>query len=288
MLPELSFEGLVRQALAEDLGSAGDLTTGAIVPAGHISSFVVRARQEGVVSGTAAAALTFRLLDADTRYEARRRDGARVSAGEVIGVVRGPTQALLSGERVALNFLGHLSGVATATAVIADAIAHTPTRVTCTRKTTPGLRALEKAAVAAGGGVNHRFGLYDAVLIKDNHIAIAGGVTEAIARAWSHAGHLVSIEVEVDSLAQLEAILTDDDAQHAVRAVLLDNMSREDTRAAVGMVAAAATPGGILVEASGRITAGSALEYALAGVDLVSAGWITHSAPVLDIGLDAE
>jgi nicotinate-nucleotide pyrophosphorylase (carboxylating) len=234
------------------------------------------ARDPGVIAGTDVAATAFRLVDATVSVDLALEDGARVLPGDVIATVSGPARAVLTAERVALNFLGHLSGVATATAQIADVIAHTKTRVTCTRKTTPGLRALEKHAVLAGGGVNHRFGLDDAILIKDNHIALAGGVREAIKRARAGAGHLVKIEVEVDSVDQLREVLDD-----PVDAVLLDNMAPETLRHAVKIVA-----GRMVTEASGRVTVQDAPAIAAPGVDLMSAGWITHSAPVLDIGLD--
>jgi nicotinate-nucleotide pyrophosphorylase (carboxylating) len=225
-LPDALLARLVHAALAEDLGDAGDLTTDALVPADARTRMALVARADGVVAGTDLARLAFATLGADLTVH--RPDGADVRPGDVLGVVEGPARAVLTGERVALNFLGHLSGVATATAQIARAIAHTPTRVTCTRKTTPGLRAVEKAAVRAGGGVNHRFGLYDAVLIKDNHLTVAGSVTEAVRRARRHVGHLVKIEVEVDTLDQLEELLAD-----PVDAVLLDNMDPNTLRQAV-------------------------------------------------------
>lgn len=275
-------DGLVRSALAEDLGLAGDLTTQATVPAAHTSSFRFVAREAGVVAGLDPARRTFALLDQRTDFRVTLPDGSRVRPGDLVATVAGPTRALLTGERVALNFLGHLSGVATATATIADAIAHTGTRVCCTRKTTPGLRALEKAAVVAGGGVNHRFGLFDAILIKDNHIAAAGGVVEAVRRARGFAGHLVKIEVEVDTLGQLAELLADPQLVAAVDVVLLDNMAPDILREAV-----AAVDGRFVTEASGRITVETAPAIAEAGVDLISAGWITHSAACLDLGLDA-
>ncbi|NLI18402.1 MAG: carboxylating nicotinate-nucleotide diphosphorylase [Actinomycetales bacterium] len=281
-LPPALLEPLVRTALAEDLGGAGDLTTTAIIPAGHRSTFRVVARQAGVVSGVESARLAWQLLDAEVRVDVARGEGARVEPGDVVAEVAGPTRALLTGERVALNLLGHLSGVATATAGLVAAVAHTNTRIACTRKTTPGLRALEKAAVRAGGGVNHRFGLYDAVLIKDNHVAVAGSLPEAIRRARANVGHLVSIEFEVDTLAQLAAVLAEPDLVAACRVVLLDNMGPDVLREAVAMV-----DGRLVTEASGRVTAQTAPGIAAAGVDLISAGWITHSAPVLDLGLDA-
>lgn len=275
-LPTLLVEPVVREALREDLGRTGDITTAAVVPAGHTGSFVLAAREEGVLAGLDAARLAFAELDPQVSFTTYRQDGDRLHPGDRIAQVRGPTRALLSGERVALNLLGHLSGVATATATLADAIAHTKARVCCTRKTTPGLRGLEKYAVRCGGGVNHRWGLDDAVLIKDNHIVVAGGVTEAVRRARAAVGHLVAIEVEVDTLAQLEELL-----RSPVGAVLLDNMDPETTAEAVRMVG-----GSMTVEASGRVTPQTAPALAEAGVDLISAGWITHSAPTLDIGLD--
>lgn len=281
-LPTALLEPTVRRALAEDLGTAGDLTTNAIVPADHRSGFDVVARQPGVISGIDAATLAWRLLDSEVQVDVRLGEGASVTPGDVVATVFGPTRALLSGERVALNLLCHLSGVASATAGLVAAVAHTRARITCTRKTTVGLRALEKAAVRAGGGVNHRFGLHDAVLIKDNHIAIAGSLPEAIRRARSAVGHLVAIEFEVDTLEQLAEVLADPDLVASCRAVLLDNMGPETLRQAVALVG-----GRLVTEASGRITAQTAAALAETGVDLISAGWITHSAPVLDLGLDA-
>lgn len=205
-----------------------------------------------------------------------RADGSNVAQGEIIASVAGPARAILTAERTALNFLSRLSGIATATSSIVNAVRGYNARIVCTRKTTPGLRTLEKYAVRAGGGSNHRFGLDDAILIKDNHIAMAGGIRPAIERARASVGHLVKIEVEVDTLAQLEEslALTPD-------AVLLDNMSVEELRRAVAMVA-----GRAVTEASGRITSDTAPAIAATGVDLISIGWLTHSAPILDIGLD--
>jgi len=275
-LSPLIVEPLVRAALLEDLGRAGDLTTDSVVRAEQRACVRLTARDAGVVAGTDPAATAFRLVDPAVTIDIALEDGTRVVPGEVIATVSGPARAILTAERVALNFLGHLSGVATATSRIADAIADTSTRVTCTRKTTPGLRALEKHAVLAGGGVNHRFGLDDAILIKDNHIALAGGARDAIKRARAAAGHLVKIEIEVESIDQLREVLAD-----PVDAVLLDNMEPETLRAAVDLVA-----GRMVTEASGRLTVENAPAVAATGVDLISAGWITHSAPVLDIGLD--
>jgi len=275
-LPRIVIEPLVRAALLEDLGRAGDVTTDAIIDATATATVALVSREPGVIAGGDCARLAWELLDDRVQVTDLLADGSRVQPGTVIGTVTGPARALLSGERVALNFLGHLSGVATGTATIADAIAHTRAHVADTRKTIPGLRALQKHAVVAGGGSNHRFGLDDAVLIKDNHIAVAGGVTAAVAAAKAHVGHLVKIEVEVDSLEQLRELL-----DVGADAVLLDNMGPELLREAVELV-----DGRLITEASGRITPATAVPIAEAGVDLISVGWLTHSARVLDIGLD--
>ncbi|HJT08956.1 MAG TPA: carboxylating nicotinate-nucleotide diphosphorylase [Stellaceae bacterium] len=275
-LPTLMLEPVVRAALIEDLGRAGDVTTDAIVPAEAHAATALVARQPGIVAGLDLARLAFRLVDPAIDMTIERGDGSRLSPGDVIATIAGPARGILTGERVALNFLCHLSGVASATAGIADAIRPYKTRVTCTRKTMPGLRALQKYAVRVGGGSNHRFGLDDAVLIKDNHVAVAGGIRPAIERARATVGHLIKIEVEVDTLAQLEEALS-----IGVDAVLLDNMSPETLRRAVEMVDRRA-----ITEASGRINLQTAPAIAAAGVDLISVGWLTHSAPVLDIGLD--
>lgn len=277
---DLLIEPTVRAALLEDLGRAGDLTTDAIVPADQVGTVALVARDAGVVAGTACARLAWGLVDPRVQTRIDLPDGSRVAPGDVIGEATGPARALLTGERVALNFLGHLSGVATATATLADAVAGTTARVCCTRKTTPGLRALEKAAVVAGGGVNHRFGLDDAVLIKDNHVAFAGSITQAVRRARARVGHLVKIEVEVDTLDQLRELLALPQREGA-DAVLLDNMGPDLLREAVALV-----DGRMITEASGRVTPDKARSLAQAGVDLISAGWLTHSATVLDIGLD--
>lgn len=284
-LPRIMIEPIVRAALLEDLGRAGDLTTQATVPADARGEVALVARDPGVVAGLDAALLAWRLLDDDaSTVEARvlLPDGSPVRPGDEIALVAGPARTLLTGERVALNLLGHLSGVATATAGLARAVEGTRARICCTRKTTPGLRALEKEAVRAGGGSNHRFGLDDAVLVKDNHLAFAGGVEPALRGIRERVGHLVKVEVEVDTLDQLETVLSLRDSRGLlVDAVLLDNMTPEQLAEAVALV-----DGRAITEASGRITAQTAGPIARAGVDLISAGWITHSAPVLDIGLD--
>jgi len=275
-LPTVMLEPLVRAALLEDLGRAGDVTTDAVVPKEQHARTVLAARQSGVVAGLDLAILAFRLIDPDVEISVERADGSEVSQGEVIATVSGPARAILTAERTALNFLCHLSGVATATASIVTAVRGHGAKIVCTRKTTPGLRALEKYAVRAGGGANHRFGLDDAILIKDNHVAMAGGIRPAIERARMSVGHLVKIEVEVDTLAQLEEALA-----LAPDAILLDNMSVAELRQAVAMVA-----GRAITEASGSITAATAPAIAATGIDLISIGWLTHSAPILDIGLD--
>jgi len=277
-LPRIMIEPLVRMALLEDLGRAGDLTTDAIVPSGHRATTLLVARQPGVVAGLDLARLSFELLDPAIAIRVERDDGAVVAPGDMIAAIAGPARAILTAERVALNFLSRLSGIATATASIVAAIKDTRARVVCTRKTTPGLRAIEKYAVRAGGGGNHRFGLDDAVLIKDNHVAIAGGVTAALRRARTGVGHLVKIEIEVDTLEQLREAL-----DHGIDAVLLDNMDSTMLAEAVAMVA-----GRALTEASGRITPATAPSIAATGVDLMSIGWLTHSVSILDIGLDFE
>ena len=275
-LPRLVIEPIVRAALLEDLGRAGDLTTDSTIPPDATATVQLVSRDPGVVAGLGLAELAWQLVDPAIRTEIHLADGSRVEPGSVIATASGPARGLLSGERVALNFLGHLSGVATGTATIADAIAHTRAKVADTRKTIPGLRALQKYAVRCGGGANHRFGLDDAVLIKDNHIAVAGGVRAAVEAAKSSVGHLVKIEVEVDSLAMLAELL-----EVGADVVLLDNMGPDQLREALTMV-----DGRMVTEASGRITPETAVPIAEAGVDLISVGWLTHSARVLDIGLD--
>src|SRR6476619_5325772 len=270
------YEPLVKTALLEDLGRAGDITADAIVPADQRASLALRARQPGVVAGLDVARCAFQMVSPAIKVEVERPDGSAVAPGETIATINGPARGLLTGERTALSFLCHLSGVATATASLVSAVKGTRAQIVCTRKTTPGLRALEKYAVRTGGGGNHRFGLDDAVLIKDNHIALAGDIRTAIARAKAQAGHLVKIEVEVDTLAQLDEVLA-----LGVDAVLLDNMSVDQLRQAVSMAG-----GKVITEASGRITAATAPAIAATGVDLISVGWVTHSAAALDIGLD--
>ena len=275
-LPSIMVEPSVRAALLEDLGRGGDLTTDAIVPASARTECALMARQPGVVCGLDYAATAFRLIDPSIEVLVERPDGTRLAPGDLIAVIRGPARGVLTGERTALNFLCHLSGVASATRRIVDAIVGTKAQVVCTRKTMPGLRAAQKYALRVGGGSNHRFGLDDAVLIKDNHVAIAGGVREAVERARRGVGHLVKIELEVDTLDQLREAMT-----LRVDAVLLDNMGPDTLHEAVAIV-----DGRAITEASGRIRPDTAPAIAASGVDLLSLGWLTHSAQVLDIGLD--
>ncbi len=271
-LPDIMLEPMVRAALLEDLGRAGDITTDAIVPRALRSRVAMTARDAGVVAGLDLARLAFGLVDPEIRLAVYRPDGSPVSPGDTIASIEGPARGILTGERVALNYLCHLSGIATATARLVQAVRHTPARICCTRKTTPGLRAVQKYAVRAGGGSNHRFGLDDAVLIKDNHIAVAGGVAVAIRRAREAVGHLVN------TLPQLAEGL-----ELGADAFLLDNMAPPALREAVAMINRRA-----VAEASGRITPDTAPVIAETGIDLISAGWLTHSVAVLDIGLDAE
>jgi len=275
-LPPLLFEDVVRRALAEDLGRAGDITTNATVPADRSGEAAIVARAPGCVAGLEVALSVFRVLDPGATAEVLRPDGSSVDAAEVLARVRAEARALLTGERTALNFLGHLSGIASATRDVVSRLDGLPTRVACTRKTTPGLRALEKYAVLVGGGESHRYGLDDAVLIKDNHVAVAGGITPAVERARGSVSHMVKIELEVDTLAQLDEAL-----ELGVDVILLDNMDLETLREAVRRAR-----GRALTEASGGIRPDDVRAVAETGVDLISLGWLTHSAPSLDVALD--
>jgi len=275
LLP-IQYETIVRVGLAEDLGRAGDLTTDALIPGGHLSSASLVARAAGRICGLDIALAAFLMLDPSIEIERQAADGDDVAAGAVLATVHGKTRALLAGERVALNLLGRLCGIATATQDLVRRVAGSKARVACTRKTTPGLRVLEKYAVRIGGGSNHRFGLDDAILIKDNHLVASASVTAAVERARAAAGHWVHVELEVDSLVQLAEGLA-----AGVDAVLLDNMSLDELREAVGMCRDRAT-----TEASGGITPETIGAVAATGVDLISVGWLTHSAPAHDVGLD--
>lgn len=272
----LLYHELLRRALAEDLGGAGDLTTDAVVAEGSTAQARFVARQPGRIAGLDVALDTLRLLDPRLETDTRNGDAADVEAGAVLATVHGRTRALLSGERVALNFLGRLSGIATATRGIVRAVESHGAKVVATRKTTPGLRALEKYAVRVGGGADHRFGLDDAILIKDNHIACAGGLASAVERARAAAGHMVRIEVEVDDLEQLREVLALD-----VGLVLLDNLSLAELRKAVALNERRA-----ILEASGGITPANAAQVAATGVDVLSLGWLTHSAAALDVAME--
>ncbi len=275
-LPRLLIARAVEQALAEDLGVRGDLTTDATVPRGTMSAATFGARCPGVIAGLAVAEAAFHALDASVVFEPLVADGASVAAGDVAARVSGPAHALLTGERVALNFLSHMSGIATLTRRYVDLVEGTGARIADTRKTTPGLRAFEKYAVRCGGGQNHRSGLYDAILIKDNHIVAAGGIEAALSAARAHAGHMVKIEIEVTSLEELAEAL-----QHPIDAVLLDNMEPPMLREAVALVDRRA-----ITEASGGVSLETVRAIAESGVDLISIGALTHSAPILDLGLD--
>ncbi len=277
-LDPLLVDRLVRAALAEDLGDAGDITSLSVIPHNATASVIMRARQKGICAGMAFAETSFRLRDPAAEIEHFINDGDPIEAGTDVMAVTGNARALLSGERVALNFMGHLCGIATETAEMVAAIAGSAARICDTRKTLPGLRAAEKYAVRTGGGVNHRFGLYDAVLIKDNHIAVAGSITEALNRARDYVGHMAAIEIEVDTLAQLDEALA-----AGARIVLLDNMTPDQLSEAVRL-----NKGRAQLEASGRVSLETVRAIAQTGVDYISVGRLTHSAPCLDLGLDID
>lgn len=275
-LPASLYLDIVRRALDEDLAEAGDLTSEACIPADSISVAEIGVRRPGVVAGLEVGAAVFRTVDPEVTVELAAADGDRVEAGQVVGRVEGRSRSILTAERTALNLMGRMSGVATATARLVDAIAGTGAIIADTRKTMPGLRALDKYAVRMGGGRNHRFGLYDAVLIKDNHIVAAGSIAKAVEAARARVGHMVRIEVEVETLEQLDELLG-----VGADVVLLDNMEPGTLRTAVDKVA-----GRMVTEASGTVTLETVREIAESGVDVISTGWITHSPPQLDIGLD--
>jgi nicotinate-nucleotide pyrophosphorylase (carboxylating) len=278
-LPPLAIDEAVHRALDEDLGRAGDITSIATIPETAPARAIMVARQAGVIAGLPLAVATFRKLSSDIRIEAHCRDGATVAAGVQVLTISGPARAVLAGERTALNFVGRLSGIATLTSDYVRHAAGSHLRICCTRKTTPGLRALEKYAVRCGGGFNHRFGLDDAILIKDNHIAVAGGIRPVLQRARAHAGHLVKVEIEVDTLAQLREVLDTGLAD----VVLLDNMDIATLTEAVKLA-----DGRVVLEASGGVTQSSIAKIAATGVDYASSGALTHSAPNFDVALDIE
>ena len=272
----LLVEPIVRRALEEDLGRAGDITSELAIPPGQSARVKLVARKSGTIAGLIAAESAFQLVDPTLTFNVEMPDGTQVAANATVAAIEGPARSILTAERVALNFVGHLSGVATATRMLVNAVEGTKARIVCTRKTTPGLRVLEKYAVRCGGGFNHRFGLDDAILIKDNHIATAGGIRPAIERVRAGIGHMVRVEVEVDTLTQLEEVLG-----LGVDVVLLDNMGPPDLRRAVEL-----TQGRAVLEASGGVTLSSVRAIAESGVDYISSGAITHSAPALDVALD--
>ena len=275
-LPRYLVEQAVATALEEDLGGVGDITTNTIIPPDAQGDASIIVRKPGVIAGLDLAAASFKSLDPDVRFTRIVEDGSKVEAGATIARIAGKTRALLTGERTALNFFGRLSGIATLTAGYVAAVEGTHAKIVETRKTTPGLRALEKYAVRCGGGTNHRFGLYDAVLVKDNHIAAAGGLAEALNAVRMAVGHLVKIEVEVDTLDQLEKVL-----RFPIDAVLLDNMDAGTLKRAIALV-----KGRVITEASGGVTLESVREIAKTGVDLISVGALTHSARSLDSSLE--
>ena len=276
-LPEVLVEAIVRRSLDEDLGSGGDATSRAVISPDATARAHIVAREGGVLAGVQPASLTFTLVDrsVELRFDVEQK-APRSKSVKSWPLVEGRTRSILTAERTALNFLGHLSGVATATGTLVAAVSGTDAKICCTRKTTPGLRSLEKQAVRAGGGVNHRYGLGDVILIKDNHLAASGGVAAAVGAARKQSGPSTAIEIEVDTLEQLDEAL-----EAGATAVLLDNMDPPDLRRAVEV-----TDGRAVLEASGRVTAETVRAIAETGVDYISSGWITHSAPVLDFGLD--
>ena len=275
-LPDIILDPIVRLTLAEDLGRAGDLTTDATIPVDTQMSAQIRARVSGVIAGLDAAAYALKLVDDSVSLEITLPDASKIARGDVIATLTGSARSILIAERPMLNFIGRLSGVASQTARYAEAISHTSARVVCTRKTTPGHRALEKRAVRCGGGTAHRYGLDDAILIKDNHIAACGSISAALERAHAYAGHLRMVEIEIDTLSQLEEAL-----KGRPHAVLFDNMTPEMLREAVAMVDGACT-----TEASGGVTLETITTIAETGVDFISVGALTHSAPNIDVGLD--
>jgi nicotinate-nucleotide pyrophosphorylase (carboxylating) len=274
--PDFLLEPIVRNALSEDFGRSGDITSDLLLDAKQNAEAKIVARADGIVSGLIAAAIAFRVVDPSVVMTIHSADGSTIKNGDSIAELKGTACSVLSAERVALNFLGHLSGVATATHALVTRVDGTKARIVCTRKTIPGLRILQKYAVRCGGGFNHRFGMDDAVLVKDNHIAAAGGLQEVISRLKNRLGHMIKVELEVDTLDQLETAL-----QHGVDTILLDNMTPNQMRRAVTL-----TNGRAVLEASGGITSKNVREVAASGVDYISSGAITHSAVNLDLGLD--
>jgi nicotinate-nucleotide pyrophosphorylase (carboxylating) len=273
---EFSFEKIIKDALYEDLGQQGDITSNSVIDKNLENNFVLKSRSEGVISGLQVAELSFMTLNRRLSFEKKLDNGSNVKNGDIIASVKGNAASILSAERTALNFLSHLSGIASATSEMANLISETNTKIVSTRKTTPNLRILEKFAVKDGGGMNHRFGLYDGILIKDNHLALSGSITNSVSLAREKCGHMINIEVEVDNLDQYREAL-----ETQTNAILLDNFNIEDLIKAVNL-----NKKNIILEASGKITKDNILEIAKTGVNLISSGWLTHSSPSLDIGLD--
>ena len=273
---EFSFEKIVKDALYEDLGHQGDITSNSVIDKNLQNSFVLKSRADGVISGIQVAELSFKILDSSLNFKKKLNDGSIVKKEDIIATIDGFASSILSAERTALNFLSHLSGIASATNEMVNLISETNTKIVSTRKTTPNLRILEKFAVKDGGGMNHRFGLYDGILIKDNHLALSGSITNSVSLAREKCGHMVNIEVEVDNLDQYREAL-----ETQTNAILLDNFKIDDLVKAVNL-----NKKNIILEASGKITKDNILEIAKTGVNLISSGWLTHSSPSLDIGLD--
>jgi len=273
---EFSFEKIVKDALYEDLGHQGDITSKSVIDKNLQNSFVLKSRADGVISGIQVAELSFKILDSSLNFKKKFNDGSIVKKEDIIATIDGFASSILSAERTALNFLSHLSGIASATSEMVNLISETNTKIVSTRKTTPNLRILEKFAVKDGGGMNHRFGLYDGILIKDNHIALSGSIANSVSLAREKCGHMVNIEVEVDNLDQYREAL-----ETQTNAILLDNFKIDDLVKAVNL-----NKKNIILEASGKITKDNILEIAKTGVNLISSGWLTHSSPSLDIGLD--
>ncbi len=278
-LSPLIIEDAVRRALSEDLGHGHDITSQSTIPADADGVARIVAREHGVLAGLVPGLTAFTFTDPDFDIQIEKQDGDFLEDGDVIATIEGPARALLTAERTCLNFMTHLSGIATLSAQFVQAIDGTKAKIACTRKTLPGLRAFQKYAVKVGGGMNHRFGLDDAILIKDNHIALAGGIAAALDAAKNSAGHMVKIEIEVDTLGQLEEVLSHGGAD----IVMLDNFSNENLKEAVQRI-----DGALITEASGGVNLGTVRAIAETGVDIISVGALTHSAPALDLGLDID
>ena len=281
-LPPTVIQPMVRRALDEDFGNSGDLTANLLIPASAKGKLMMRAREAGIIAGLQAAQMTYAMVDPRVKFIVKKGDGSKLKKGDIIATVEGPTRALLSAERVALNFLGRMSGIATLTSQYVKLVKGTNVRIAATRKTTPGLRAVEKQAVLAGGGFTHRESLAAAIMIKDNHIALAGGVDKALKAIAKNADHMAKVSVEVDTLAQLKKVL-----KYAPDVVLLDNMGAEKLRKAVAIVDSFDGPRPTL-EASGGVNLITVKALAATGIDVISIGALTHSAPNFDIGMDAQ